>query len=178
MNASDLLASLLSAVIARQLTDLHLISGKHPYVRDAIGDLVCLDNSEIISEEMIQQLRRIIHPESEGSREEDMSYIYDDVTFRIHAFQDVDGTGIAFRRISRDVPSCAMLGISPAIIKLLENPQGLILVTGPTGSGKSFTLASLVDHINETQRAHIITIEDPIEFRFQDKLSVVRQREL
>ena len=98
--------------------------------------------------------------------------------FRINAFHQKGSIGIVARVINTEIPDPALLGLPPVLLQLASKNQGLILVTGPTGSGKSTTLASLVDHINKNRDAHIITIEDPIEFVHKNKRSIIEQREL
>lgn len=169
---------LLEGMVHHQITDLHLVSGRPPLVRNQVGDITPIEGETPLSEEDILAVRTLIHPEGGHKSEEDMSYTTEKSNFRIHAFTDMGGTGIAIRRISQEVPTCEALGIPQNIVDLLSDPKGLILVTGPTGSGKSFTLASMIDHINSHQQCHIITIEDPIEFRFTEKKSLIRQREL
>jgi twitching motility protein PilT len=97
---------------------------------------------------------------------------------RCNVFKDIVGVGAVFRQIPEKVLSVRDLGLSPAIVRLCDAPKGLVLVTGPTGSGKSTTLAALIDYINETRTDHIITIEDPVEFVHKDKKSLVNQREV
>jgi twitching motility protein PilT len=98
--------------------------------------------------------------------------------FRCNYFQDRNGCGAVFRQIPVDILTADQLGLPKQLLKLCQLTKGLVLVTGPTGSGKSTTLAALVDHINKTRRDHIITIEDPIEFVHQNQKCLVNQREV
>ena len=86
--------------------------------------------------------------------------------------------GLVLRRVQSEIPSFEALGLPPVVRKLAEHERGLVLVTGPTGSGKTTTLGSMIDYINETQHKHIVTIEDPIEILHADKASIVNQREV
>lgn len=112
------------------------------------------------------------------NHEGDFSYTHGIHKFRVNAFENVKGFGIAIRYIPTKIPTCQELGVSEEIIKLLHRDKGLILVTGPTGSGKSTTLAAMIEYINTTMKKHIITIEDPIEFNFQGKDCLIHQREV
>ena len=98
--------------------------------------------------------------------------------FRVNIYKDNGNYAAAFRTINSVAPKFEDLGLPPIVRKITERPRGLILVTGPTGSGKSTTLASMIDHINETRAEHILIIEDPTEFVHQSKKSIVHQREL
>jgi twitching motility protein PilT len=98
--------------------------------------------------------------------------------FRVNLFRHIDGIASAWRPIWDTVPSLEELRLPSQLMKLSQFPYGLVLITGPTGSGKSTTLSAIIEHINQTYRRHIITLEDPIEYRFRDALSVIHQREV
>lgn len=98
--------------------------------------------------------------------------------FRAHAFKEQGRWAVTFRRIPAEAPRFETLGLPPVVRSFVERPRGLVLVTGPTGSGKSTTLAALVDHLNRSQALHIVTIEDPIEFLHPSRTSLVHQREV
>jgi twitching motility protein PilU len=98
--------------------------------------------------------------------------------FRVNVFRQRGSVGLVLRRVLPGIPSFEDLGLPPVVRRLAEEPRGLVLVTGPTGSGKTTTLAAMIDHINETQQRHIVTIEDPIEVLHADKRSIVNQREI
>jgi twitching motility protein PilT len=98
--------------------------------------------------------------------------------FRVNVMRQRGSVGLVLRRVQQTIPSFEALGLPPAVRRLAENPRGLVLVTGPTGSGKTTTLACMIDHVNETMSRHIVTIEDPIEVLHPDKLSIVNQREI
>ena len=98
--------------------------------------------------------------------------------FRLNVFRQKNGLAAVFRTISSKIPSPAELSLMPSIVNLIDLPRGLVLVTGPTGSGKSTTLACLIEQINQKHQKHVLTIEDPIEFVYEDKLSIILQREV
>src|SRR5947208_5993232 len=93
--------------------------------------------------------------------------------FRVNVFRQRGSVGIVFRRVLPGTPSFEALGLPSVVRRLAEETRGLVLVTGPTGSGKTTTIAAMIDHINETQRRHIVTVEDPIEVLHPDKRSIV-----
>jgi twitching motility protein PilT len=98
--------------------------------------------------------------------------------FRVNVFRQRGSVGLVFRRVLPGTPSFEALGLPPVVRRLAEEPRGMILVTGPTGSGKTTTIAAMIDHINENKAVNIVTIEDPIEVLHPDKKSIVNQREL
>jgi twitching motility protein PilT len=97
---------------------------------------------------------------------------------RVKALRQRGSVGLVFRRVLPGTPSFESLGLPPVVARLAEEPRGLILVTGPTGSGKTTTIASMIEHINETRACNVVTIEDPIEFHFQDRKALINQREI
>jgi twitching motility protein PilT len=98
--------------------------------------------------------------------------------FRINVMKQRGSTSLVFRKVPTEVPDCETLGLPPICKSLAMKPRGLVVVTGPTGSGKSTTLAAMIDHRNQNERGHILTMEDPVEFIHKDKLSIVNQREI
>src|SRR5207249_4934634 len=96
--------------------------------------------------------------------------------FRVNVFRQRGSVGLVFRRVLPGAPSFDALGLPPVVARLAEEPRGLVLVTGPTGSGKTTSIAAMIQHINETRAVNVVTIEDPIEFLFQDKRSIISQR--
>jgi twitching motility protein PilT len=111
-------------------------------------------------------------------KEMDASFEYKDARFRVNAYFETRGPSFALRLVAKEIPSVQDLGLSQPVIDLMHQQHGLVLVTGPTGSGKSTTLASLVDYVNSNFEKHIITIEDPIEYVFESKKCLVHQREI
>jgi twitching motility protein PilT len=164
-------------------SDLHLSAGETPRIR-VDGDMRPLEGGRVLSAEETARLLEDVMPEK--NREEfkerndtDFAHTIEGVArFRGNVFSDNKGTGGVFRVIPSKIPSAEDLGLPPSILQLCALPKGLVLVTGPTGSGKSTTLAAMIDHINNTRTDHIITIEDPIEFVHPNKQCLVNQREV
>src|SRR5437764_404952 len=170
---------------ARQLgaSDVHLKPGLPPVFRIK-GDLRTLRDTPPLTAEVIGTFA--VNLMSDRQREifdkhhdADLSYgTPDGVRYRVNVFKQRGQTGMVLRIIPPDVPGFDKLNLPPVISKLCEEERGLILVTGITGSGKSTTLAAMVDQINRTNASHIVTVEDPIEFMHKDRRSVVNQREI
>jgi twitching motility protein PilT len=164
--------------------DLHLQVGRVPIVRLTNGELYDMQNAEVMTAQimngMVDQIleadKKVIY---EKDHEVDVSYSVMGVgRFRVNIYMDTQGPAIAFRSIPDDIPSLDKMGL-PAVIKgFTKKFKGLVVVTGPTGSGKSTTMAAMINEINTTRRAHIITVEDPIEFVHKAKMSLITQREV
>ncbi len=163
-------------------SDLHLTSGSAPYMR-IHGDMVKL-NYRSVSEETCHSLifEILTEKQKELFTEEwdlDLSYPLEGVgRFRVNVFMQRNGVSAVFRLIPENIKTIDELDLPEQLASLIDISEGLILVTGPTGSGKSTTLASLIHTINEKQQAHIITIEDPIEFVHENRRCLISQREL
>jgi len=163
-------------------SDLHITSGSPPYLR-VHGEMVKLNFRELNAQE-IQSLIFEILTEKQKRQfienwELDCSYPLEGVgRFRCNVFMQRKGIGAVFRIIPETIKTVAELNLPESLLDLINVHKGLILVTGPTGSGKSTTLAALLDHINRNERAHILTVEDPIEFVHQNQQSLVNQREV
>src|ERR1035437_8813043 len=160
---------LLDDMIQTQIPDIHFTAGSLPHIRKHSGDIELLPNFGTTEpEDIIAIVTEMIGQERTDklikSHEGDFSYTHGIHKFRVNVFENVKGFGIAIRYIPTKIPTCKELSVPEDIIKLLHRDKGLILVTGPTGSGKSTTLAAMVEYINTTMKKHIITIEDPIEF--------------
>ena len=176
------IVELLAFTVKQGASDLHLSPGMPPMLRKQ-GEihrvkLPILEPSAIKSllDELMSQVQ---HDTLERSKELDFAYELGDIArFRINIFYTRGGISAVFRTIPQRMPQLQQLGCPPVLASLLQESNGLILVTGPTGSGKSTTLAAMLDHINEHCAYHLITIEDPIEFVHQSKRSLVNQREL
>jgi twitching motility protein PilT len=183
MDADYSIDGLLSSMLGWKASDLHLSAGSAPAIR-VRGDLSPIDDLPPLSEEDTQQLvYRILNTEQqkrlEIDRQIDVSYSIPGVArFRVNVFFRQSSIGAAFRLIPQAIMSLEELGLPASLHELAERPRGLVLVTGPTGSGKSTTLASLIDEINRTRSAHILTIEDPIEFLHPHRRCIVNQREI
>ena len=165
-------------------SDLHVKAGSPPMVRIS-GELTPLPLADPLTpedtahavREMLRDPVRLQEMESEG--EADFAYAVPGLArFRVNAFRQRGSISIVCRRIPYGVTTIAELGLPDAVREMAEEPRGIVLVTGTTGSGKSTTLAAMVDHVNTTAARHIVTIEDPIEFLHADKRSVINQREV
>jgi twitching motility protein PilT len=173
---------ILTLMTERNASDLHLASGSAPYLR-IHGEMVKL-NYKDVTPEVCQALILEILTERQRAHflEEwdlDCSYSLRGVgRFRVNTFRQRRGVGAVFRLIPDHIQTVDELGLPETLTNLLDVSEGLLLVTGPTGSGKSTTLAALIHHINTTQRAHIITIEDPIEFVHRNQQCLINQREV
>ncbi len=175
---------ILKQVIAHKAPDLHLKVGKPPVIRQTNGDLFVTDKMDSLTVESILEIAKKVAGEVkfmifEKEKEVDFSYGNPEVgRFRVNLYQDKEGPSMAFRSIPSDPPSVEALGLPKILGDLVMKPRGLVLVTGPTGSGKSTTLAAMVDHVNRNRKCHIITIEDPIEFIHKSKSALITQREV
>jgi twitching motility protein PilT len=164
-------------------SDLHLSTGSNPFMR-IDGDIVRLDNYPLIEENKLLAEIEKITPEvnlNEFNKTNDTDFAYeikDYARYRANIFMDNNGVGMVFRIIPSKILTVEDLNIPSAMVKLCDIPKGLILITGPTGSGKSTTLAALIDYINTNHKKHIITVEDPVEFVHQNKNSLLNQREI
>jgi twitching motility protein PilT len=164
-------------------SDLHLSSGNVPMVR-LHGQIEPLEGFGALGEAQLHEQLMSITPEENrqefaDSNDTDFAHAIPGVSrFRANLFRDRRGVGAVFRAIPFEMPSAAQLGLPEKMLELCYLSKGLVLVTGPTGSGKSTTLAALIDHINNVRNAHIITIEDPIEFIHENKKCLVNQREV
>jgi twitching motility protein PilT len=175
--------TLLERVATEDASDLHITAGSPPLLRMR-GRLTPLEEFEAFSpEETRDLLYRVLSTDQqkrlEIDRQIDFSYAVPGVArFRVNVYFQRDTLAAAFRLVPRLIKSAAELGLPEVLLELAREPRGLVLVTGPTGSGKSTTLATMIDSINESRPMHIVTIEDPIEFLHQHKTSVVNQREV
>jgi twitching motility protein PilT len=174
---------LLERMVARGASDLHVTSGSEAAVR-VDGRLERLEDfGKLTPEDNQRLLYRILSTEQqkhlETKRQLDFSYSIPGVArFRVNVFFQRESLGAAFRMIPTELKTLEQLGMPAALSELAERPRGLVLVTGPTGSGKSTTLAAMIDLINGTRADHIMTIEDPIEFLHRHKRCIVNQREI
>ncbi|HZE97432.1 MAG TPA: PilT/PilU family type 4a pilus ATPase [Planctomycetota bacterium] len=169
-------------LILRGGSDLHLKAGRPPLMR--ISSDLAPSEFPVLSESDVNAIiravlgrdgTRILHEEYEY----DASYELPGVArFRVNAFKRMGQFGAAFRAIPLNIPTIDLMGLPPVLKDICKVPQGMVLVTGPTGSGKSTSLAAMIDHLNQSQPLHIVTIEDPIEFVYTDQKSTVTQRQL
>ena len=174
---------LLERVVQLNASDLHITAGSPPIVR-VNGALVPLDDFPTLTPDSTRDLLyRILSTEKqkhlEIDRQIDLSYGVPGLArFRMNVYLQRDSVAAAFRMIPATLKTLEELGLPPSLSELAHKARGLVLVTGPTGSGKSTTLAAMIDEINRTRNDHIITIEDPIEFLHRHKRCIVNQREI
>ncbi|HEZ0658236.1 TPA: type IV pilus twitching motility protein PilT [Neisseria meningitidis] len=176
------ITDLLAFGAKNKASDLHLSSGISPMIR-VHGDMRRINLPEMSAEEVGNMVTSVMNNHQrkiyQQNLEVDFSFELPNVArFRVNAFNIGRGPAAVFRTIPSTVLSLEELKAPSIFQKIAESPRGMVLVTGPTGSGKSTTLAAMINYINETQPAHILTIEDPIEFVHQSKKSLINQREL
>jgi twitching motility protein PilT len=175
--------TILEKAVATGASDIHITVGRPPMVR-IHGSLIPLEGFPPLSADDTKELvYSILYDEQkqrfEANLELDCSYHVPRLSrFRVNVLMQKDGVGMVMRVISSHIPTVEELGLTQEVVDLAKLPRGLILVTGPTGSGKSTTLACIVNLINQYRNEHILTIEDPIEFVYEHKSCVVTQREL
>jgi twitching motility protein PilT len=174
--------ALLKLMVDKQASDLHMRVGVNPVLR-VNGDLFKLQTDRLTAEDMDSFLQELMQPVQYEAflqnNEFDFAYGLKDVgRFRINAFRQRGTASMAIRSIKTQAPEFASLGLPEVLLDIAMHKRGLILVTGTTGSGKSTLLASMIEHINNNSPSNIITIEDPIEFLYRDKRSIIAQREI
>jgi twitching motility protein PilT len=179
------LQAALRYTLAVEGSDLHLKVPSRPLVRTH-GRLEPIEGSDpLVPEDTELTLKEVLqgdsdkHAEFTAEHEVDLSYAVEGLArFRVNAFRQRGSISLVFRAIPFGIKSIEELALPPVIRTLAEEERGIILVTGTTGSGKSTTLAAMIDHINQTTSKHIVTIEDPIEFLHRDRSSIINQREV
>ncbi len=175
------LNEILKAAVQHGASDVHIVPGRAPFLRIdgrlrglSIDPFSAADTEKLIfgalRDELVERFRR--------DGELDTSYEMDGSRFRLNVLEQSDGYGAVLRVIPTDIPTPESLGLDDVILDLTKLPRGIVLVTGPTGSGKSTTLASLINIINTERKQHILTIEDPIEYIYPKLECVVTQREI
>lgn len=176
------LAQLLKEVVIRQASDLHLKVQAAPMVR--IGsELVELDYPPINPAQIDSFLKEILDPvrlaRFQNEREIDLAYVAPDIgRFRVDIFYQRGLPGIVMRRVKTEFGDFAGLGLPEVLAKICNADRGIVIICGPARSGKSTTIATMINYINKNRRLHIITVEDPIEFLFEDNQSIINQREI
>ncbi|HSW80487.1 MAG TPA: type IV pilus twitching motility protein PilT [Candidatus Saccharimonadales bacterium] len=174
---------LLEEVVKKKASDLHMQVGLPPMLR-IDGALTPVSGAEVLTEETVETLIFAILDEDQKQillkdKEFDFSFAFGDLgRFRVNAFHERGNLAAALRLIPNEILTVEQLGLPNIVNKFADYPRGLVLVTGPTGSGKSTTLAGMIRKINEERPSHIITIEDPIEYTHRSKKSVIVQREV
>lgn len=173
---------LFKLMVQQNASDMHLSSGATPYFR-IHGSMSALSHPPLENEAIQSLIFEILTEKQKRAFIEnwelDTSYSLPGVgRFRVNVFMQRRGMGGVFRVIPENIKSAKELNLPPSLLELIKVPRGLVVVTGPTGSGKSTTLAALINEINLTKKDHIITIEDPIEFVHENKMSLINQREV
>jgi twitching motility protein PilT len=177
------LDALLLRMHQKRASDAHLSSGTRPLFR-IDGDMEIQEDEPLFDSSEVEKVLSPIFPElnrTEFLERNDTGFAYEIpgvARFRVNVFRDRQGVGAVFRQIPIEILTAQQLGLPEAVVRLGDLSKGLVLVTGPTGSGKSTTLAALVDYVNGTRTDHIITIEDPVEFVHRNKKCLVNQREV
>lgn len=175
------ITSYFEQAIGEHASDIHLVAGEKPMIR-VEGELRPIEDRPLLQKELEQEIFGLLTVEQkkrfQDELELDMGHSVDGTRLRVNIHMQEGGIGLAARLIPRDIPSPDDLRFEPILRQLPNLLDGLVLVVGPTGHGKSTTLASMIDDINKTRKAHIITIEDPVEFLFEDKESLIEQREI
>jgi twitching motility protein PilT len=176
------IAELLRQASIADVSDIHISAGARPMFR--IHGLLCAAQAHVLEPSDTEQLIRSLLTKDQFLRlqdtgDVDCSYTLSGVSrYRVNAYKERGCYGVAIRVVPESVPKFESLGLPPVLQKFVEKSQGLVLVTGPTGHGKSTTLATLVDVINRTHSRHIVTLEDPIEYLHRHQRAVVHQREI
>ena len=165
----------------KKISDFHLRSGSDIAYR-MLGDIVIEPNSKIEEKDLEDLLKKNCNEEDvkkfQVKKELDAAVMLGELRFRVNFYKTLNGTGAVLRRVETKPPLMDSLNLPPILYELLDTHKGLVLVTGPTGSGKSTTLAAIINQINESRQSNIITIEDPVEFIHNDRKSIVSQREV
>jgi twitching motility protein PilT len=182
VDPAEAIASLLELCNEHRASDLHLTSGSAPALR-LDGDILRLEGWGAPSADELQELLWSIAPQANREqwlavKDTDFAHETTEARWRVNIFCERLGIGAVLRRIPSNILSAEQMGIPKTVLDLCFLPKGLVLVTGPTGSGKSTTLASMIDYINRNRDDHVITIEDPIEFVHPHKRCLMHQREV
>jgi twitching motility protein PilT len=173
----------LQSVIDSKASDLHLIAGLPPTVR-INGDLMPMPGGGVLTSDLISELLKQVLTSEQIERlsvnkEIDFSLAYSEKgRFRVNAYTQKNSLAAAFRLIPLDIPDVNTLGLPKIVQNFAQLRQGFVLITGPTGHGKSTTLAAILNEVNKTRNTHIVTIEDPVEFMFRPEKSIISQREM
>ena len=174
--------SLIKTAIIDGASDIHLSSGNFPALR-IHGELNYIESSSFMSKETLETFIREILTDSQHEKftrtgDLDFSFTYETQRFRGSAYREMNGVSLTFRLVPSEIRSLDELGLPPVLKTISHKHRGLFLATGPTGHGKSSTLAALIGEINQNRKAHIVTIEDPIEYVHTPAMSVIHQREI
>jgi len=183
MAADKRLGELLDFVVAQGGSDLHLFAGGPPMLRVSGALIPMSKHSAFTAAETAEMLKSIVPPERFESFEKmqtvDLSYAHkENVRFRVNGYQVQGAAALAFRLIPRAISTFTELNLPPILEVFTQREQGFFLVVGPVGQGKSTTLATMIDRINDSRAEHVLTIEDPVEYLFTPKRSLIHQREV
>jgi twitching motility protein PilT len=176
------IGSLLRFAVQQKASDLHLSSGEAPMLR-VHGDMMRVDSPVLSAEDTHRMIFDVMNDSQRKTFQDklecDFAFALDaDLRFRVNVFVQNRGEGAVFRTIPSKIPKFDDLGLPQVVRHLCDEEKGLVLVTGPTGSGKSTTLAAMIDYLNDTMPGHILTLEDPIEFVHKPRRSLINQREV
>lgn len=173
---------LLDTVVKERVSDLHITTGQPPVIRSG-GRMLRLDTKSLEPEDTVALMKSITPERNQQELQEmggtDFGFAFGDkARFRVAVFKQRGQIGMVLRRVPNEFLTFEQLGLPPVIADLIKRPRGLFLVTGPTGSGKTTSLASMINYMNDTVDHHIITLEDPIEYYHQHKKCTINQREI
>src|SRR5262245_34970031 len=174
--------TMLQTVVNNKASDLHIASGQPPVIR-LHGHLTRLETKSLEAEDCVALMKSITAERNQQELQEvggtDFGFAFgEQARFRVAVFKQRGHISMCLRRIPNEFLTFEQLGLPPVVKDLLARPRGLFLVTGPTGSGKTTSLASMINYLNDTEDLHIITIEDPIEYYHKHKKSTLNQREV
>src|SRR5689334_17710847 len=163
-------------------SDIHLAVGHPPLLR-VMGEITPIRYGDLSAEELSQLVNEVMDDSQrarfDGGHDVDFSYSStNDERYRFNVYRKMGGTGCAIRVVPKNIPPLDQLGLPAVVKKLAMAHQGLVLVTGATGTGKSTTLAAIIDYLNSTRKLNIVTLEDPVEYMHTSKMSLVVQREV
>ena len=181
--ACMLLREMLDIVVEKKASDLHLIRGVPPTIR-IDGDLSFLVKEPLTESDIESYFNEIVQDPARKERllkEKELDFAHEikgKARLRVNAYYQRDSMAFSIRHLFATIPKLEDLNLPEVLKELVKKPNGLVLITGPTGSGKSTTLAAMIDRINELRSVHVVTIEDPIEYVYVPKKSIISQREV
>jgi twitching motility protein PilT len=170
--------TLIDEIIVQKVSDLHITPNDYPYIRDKVGDIVPVESFGKLGEDDIRDICTLLLSRDFTEKTIDLSFEYKDTRFRVNISRVLHGVTLAFRSIPNTIPTPEEILLPESLLQYTAKDKWIILITGPTGSGKSTTMAAMLDYINTHNKKHIIMLEDPIEFVHKNKRSLVHQREL
>ncbi|HOL22236.1 MAG TPA: PilT/PilU family type 4a pilus ATPase [bacterium] len=184
MEKENIILKLMALSLERKASDIHLQTGSHPALRIK-GEIVRLEDFPVLDVETMQGIISFIlkeekdreNLERKGSIDTSLG-VHNIGRFRINIFKQRGSLSLVARRISNVIPDFHTLNLPPSVSKISQFPNGLVLVTGPTGTGKSSTLAAVINDINKNRQCHILCIEDPIEYLYKNERAIITQREI